>query len=538
MREYFEDYVEIVRSRLDEPDEQQLLDASNIGAELLGSGIAPEDVGEIHERAIAVISESNPELLLADSIDSTVSPLVEVLVSYGNEFRRATEEKEQAVEELRVRSLTDAETGLPSRTALIEKIKQQVDPKDGIVPFSILSVGIDRLSDLNATLGYEFGNTLVRLAGERISTTLNNDYLVARVGPDHLAVSSTSGGVTLTDQNFQQQILDAFEEPFDVEGEPVILDATIGISHFPGHGSQADLLLQRAEIAMRDAQRSQIDLATFTIGQDETAVSEIQLLAKLRHALDDESTEGGTLELHFQPKVDLVSENTVGCEALIRWTDEDGNSISPAMFIPAAERTGLQKRVDSWVMNAAAKQAFQWQQDGFNIPIALNLSARSFIDPNLVSTVESLISLWGIGVKSLELEVTETALMSDPQQAAEICRQLRERDIELSIDDFGTGHSSMAYLRDLPVTHIKIDQSFVMQMATNKENAAIVKSVIDLGSSLGKSLIAEGVEDDATSQALIELGCDVAQGWKYSKAIPADEWPQWLEKAPVASLSE
>lgn len=334
MREYFEEYVEIVKSRLAEPDEQQLLDASNIGLQLLDSGIAPEDVGEIHERAVAVIAESNPELLLAESIESTVTPLVEVLVSYGNEFRRATEEKEQAVEALRNRSLTDFESGLPSRTALIEQVEQQLSPDQEITPFSVVSVGIDRLNELNATLGYEFGKTLMMLAGVRIAALLDGDILVARVGPDHLAFCSTPSGISLSDQNFSQQIQDAFEDPFEVNGEPVILDATIGISHFPGHGSEADLLLQRAEIAMRDAQRSQLDLATFTTGQDAIAVSEIQLLTKLRQALDENSESGGTLELHYQPKVSLKTGNTVGCEALIRWTDEDGNQISPAMFIP------------------------------------------------------------------------------------------------------------------------------------------------------------------------------------------------------------
>jgi EAL domain-containing protein (putative c-di-GMP-specific phosphodiesterase class I) len=203
------------------------------------------------------------------------------------------------------------------------------------------------------------------------------------------------------------------------------------------------------------------------------------------------------------------------------------------MFIPAAERTGIQKRVDNWVMSTAARQAFEWRQMGLDIPIAINLSARSFMDPNLVSTMEALITLWGIDHGSLQLEVTETALMSDPEQASEICKQLRDLDIELSIDDFGTGQSSMAYLRDLSVTHVKIDQSFVMQMATDPGNAAIVKSVIELGSSLGKNLIAEGVEDEPTAKLLTELGCEIAQGWKYSKAIPANEWTAWLETAPM-----
>jgi EAL domain-containing protein (putative c-di-GMP-specific phosphodiesterase class I) len=284
---------------------------------------------------------------------------------------------------------------------------------------------------------------------------------------------------------------------------------------------------------MRDAQRSQRDFSTFTSGQDRDAVSEIQLLAKLRHALDADSLEGGILELHYQPKVAIQSGATVGCEALIRWTDEEGQAISPAMFIPAAERTGIQKRVDNWVMSTAARQAFEWRQMGLDIPIAINLSARSFMDPNLVSTMEALITLWGIDHGSLQLEVTETALMSDPEQASEICKQLRDLDIELSIDDFGTGQSSMAYLRDLSVTHVKIDQSFVMQMATDPGNAAIVKSVIELGSSLGKNLIAEGVEDEPTAKLLTELGCEIAQGWKYSKAIPANEWTAWLETAPM-----
>ena len=533
LREYFEHYVEIIQARLKSPDEQQLLDASEIGRQMLSSGIAPEDVGEIHERAIAQIAETNPDLLLSESIDSTVSPIVEVLVSYGNEFRRATEEKERVVEELRTRSLTDAETGLSSRTALVESLPIQFEDTGEIVPFSVISVGIDRLTELSAALGYQFGKTLVKLAGVRLSDLFIDEILVARAGPDHLAFHTKPGNTYLSDQNYGEQIQAAFENPFEVDGEPVILDATIGISHYPGHSTNSDQLLQRAEIAMRDAQRSQRDFSTFTSGQDRDAVSEIQLLAKLRHALDADSLEGGILELHYQPKVAIQSGATVGCEALIRWTDEEGQAISPAMFIPAAERTGIQKRVDNWVMSTAARQAFEWRQMGLDIPIAINLSARSFMDPNLVSTMEALITLWGIDHGSLQLEVTETALMSDPEQASEICKQLRDLDIELSIDDFGTGQSSMAYLRDLSVTHVKIDQSFVMQMATDPGNAAIVKSVIELGSSLGKNLIAEGVEDEPTAKLLTELGCEIAQGWKYSKAIPANEWTAWLETAPM-----
>ncbi|MEE8046594.1 MAG: bifunctional diguanylate cyclase/phosphodiesterase, partial [Dehalococcoidia bacterium] len=478
-------------------------------------------------------AESNPELLLSDSIESTVTPLVEVLVSYGNEFRRATEEKERAVEELRKRSLTDMETGLASRTALIESLSLQLEESAELVPFSIISVGINRLTDLNAALGYEFGKNLVMLAGERLIAMLDGKVLIARGGPDHLAFHIIPSTTYQSDQNYGLQIQEAFEDAFEIDGEPVILDATVGISHYPGHGSDPDQLLQRSEIAMREAQRTQRYLATFTSGQDEVALHEIQLLAKLRQALDETSDKGGILELHYQPKIDLKSGNTVGCEALIRWKDEEGNQIPPATFIPAAERTGLQKTVDNWVMNTAAKQAFQWRQRGLKIPIAINLSARSFNDPDLVSTIESLISLWGIDHSSLELEVTETALMSDPEQAAEICRQLRELDIDLSIDDFGTGQSSLAYLRDLNVTHVKIDQSFVMQMATDPENAAIVKAVIDLAGSLGKKLVAEGVENDQTGNALIELGCEVAQGWNYAKAMPAADWPTWLEKAPL-----
>ena len=430
LRDYFEQYVEIVQARLKSPDEQQLLDASEIGRQLLSNGIAPEDVGEIHERAIAQIAGTNPELLLSESIDSTVSPLVEVLVSYGNEFRRTTEEKELAVEELRTRSLTDAETGLSSRTALVESLQLHLDDSTEIVPLSVISVGIDRLTELNATLGYQFGKTLVMLAGVRLSELFSDEVLVARAGPDHLAFHTKPGNTYLSDQNYGEQIQAAFENPFEVDGEPVILDATIGISHYPGHGSNGDQLLQRAEIAMRDAQRAQRDLATFTAGQDRDAVNEIQLLAKLRHALDAESLEGGVLELHYQPKVSIQTGSTVGCEALIRWTDEEGQPISPAMFIPAAERTGIQKRVDNWVMTTAARQAFEWRQAGLDIPIAINLSARSFMDPKLVSTIESLITLWGIDHGSLQLEVTETALMSDPQQASEICRQLRDLEID------------------------------------------------------------------------------------------------------------
>jgi EAL domain-containing protein (putative c-di-GMP-specific phosphodiesterase class I) len=311
-----------------------------------------------------------------------------------------------------------------------------------------------------------------------------------------------------------------------VDGQRFEVGASIGVAVAPAHGADAAALLQHADVAMYVAKRGRSGYALYDADQDGHSLRRLALMGELRQTI-----AAGQLTLHYQPKVTLATGQLQGVEALVRWPHPERGLIPPAEFIPLAEQTGVIGLLTQWVLDTALRQARAWRDQGLACPVAVNLSARLLHDPSVVDTIVGLLDAWGLDADGLEIEITESAVMADPAGALAILTRLHDRGIRLSIDDFGTGYSSLAYLQRLPIDMIKIDQSFVRELATNGDDAAIARAIVDLGHTLGMGVVAEGVEDDATRARLTALGCDVAQGYYIGRPVPADQLARWVQVA-------
>jgi EAL domain-containing protein (putative c-di-GMP-specific phosphodiesterase class I) len=325
-----------------------------------------------------------------------------------------------------------------------------------------------------------------------------------------------------------QRILAALEPPLDLEGHTINIGASIGIAVYPDHGADADTLLRRADVAMYVAKRAGNGHAIYTFEQDQNSPSRLALVGELRKAIDE-----GELVLYYQPKQDFRSGRITCVEALVRWQHPQYGLMSPDRFLPIAEQTGLIRPLGLWVLNTALRQCHLWAEAGLELAVAVNVSTRNLEDPNLPAIIGGLLARWEVSPDRLVVELTESSLMTNPERAEEIVRALYELGVKISVDDFGTGYSSLAYLKRLAVGELKIDKTFVQQMAVDQNDAAIVRSTVGLGHDLGLQVVAEGVEDQHTWELLAALDCDVAQGYYLSRPLSADDLVKWLADLDV-----
>jgi EAL domain-containing protein (putative c-di-GMP-specific phosphodiesterase class I) len=305
------------------------------------------------------------------------------------------------------------------------------------------------------------------------------------------------------------------------------------VALYPEHGNDPEELLQHADIAMYVAKDTHAGFVLFDPTQDQHSPRRLALLGELRRAIDQHQ-----LLLHYQPKVDTHSGQVLGVEALVRWQHPTHGLIPPGEFIPLAERTGLIQPLTHYVLDAALGQCHQWRQAGHELSVAVNVSARRLLDLDFPDQVAATLTRWRVPARLLVVEITESTIMADPTHALEILGRLSAMGVQLSIDDFGTGYSSMAYLKNLPVHELKIDRSFVAQLTSDSRDAVIVRSTVDLGRNLGLRVVAEGVEDQATWQALAALGCDAIQGYHISRPVPPDHLINWLEHQQAAPAAQ
>jgi EAL domain-containing protein (putative c-di-GMP-specific phosphodiesterase class I) len=315
--------------------------------------------------------------------------------------------------------------------------------------------------------------------------------------------------------------------PFEVDGLTLEIGASVGMAAFPANGNDVTTLIQRADIAMYAAKESDLGYAVYDPDHDRHSTRRLALAGELRTAI-----ENGQLTLHFQPKADLRTGDLVGVEALVRWEHPELGLLGPDEFIPIAERTGSITPLTRYVLEAALSQARAWRDAGVPITVAVNLSARSFLDTQLAGEIPKLLESWDVAPSLLELEITESMIMTDPVRAKGIIDRLSSYGVSLAIDDFGTGYSSLAHLQRLPVNEIKIDKSFIVEMQRDKNAAAIVSSTIELAHSLQMRVVAEGVENAETWNELARLGCDIAQGFYISRPVSAEL--QALLESPAA----
>ena len=420
---------------------------------------------------------------------------------------------------LRDAALSDELTGLPNRALFRDRVRQAVlhSRRDGGLAATLI-MDLDRFKEVNDTLGHDKGDQLLAEVGGRLTETLRDGDTVARFGADVFAVLLPRIEDSGQAAEVAHRIAEAMQQPFVLGGVAIQVDMSIGIALSPPDGEDADTLIQRADVAMYEAKKGSAGYAFYTAERDPYSARRLAMVAELRAAIDDR-----TLDVHYQPKIDLATGEVAGVEALARWNHPELGAVTPGEFIPLAEQTGLIKPLTIAVLEAALVQARRWHEAGMELPVSVNLSVRNLVDPQLPAQVEGLLSRFGVAPGLLELELTESSIMSDPVRALEVLTKLSDMGVGLSIDDFGTGYSSLAYIKRLPVDELKIDRGFVSNMTRDRADAFIVRCAVDLGRNIGLRIVAEGVEDAETVEALRAQGCTHAQGFHFSRPAPGPE---------------
>ncbi|WMW80136.1 EAL domain-containing protein [Undibacterium cyanobacteriorum] len=445
---------------------------------------------------------------------------VHQLASAINNMAQGIAVREERISELAYR---DTLTGLANRTAFVQAIEDYLRTEKR---FSILLMDIDRFKDVNDILGHHIGDLLLKEIVRRLLEQTQGQWsMLARLGGDEFGLLVESDTPQAAIQ-LSQQIRTALDQAILLEGHQVIASGSIGIVHSPLHGQQQNALLRHAELAMYASKRSNSGYVVYDTALEAHAKQNLSLMAELRHAVEHQE-----LKLFYQPKVDLRSNTIAEVEALIRWQHPKRGIIPPDQFIPFAESTGFIATITEWVINEALRQRHQWEQMRLSLSISINISARDLLNPRLPQIFEQAMQRYQASADWITLEITESAIMTDPQSALEVLNHLHQSGFRMSIDDFGTGYSSLAYLKKLPVSELKIDKSFITDMENNHDDEVIVRSTIDLGHNMGLHVIAEGVENQATWDALRDMGCDSIQGYFVSRPLAADVLETWLQSS-------
>ncbi|HEV2347434.1 MAG TPA: bifunctional diguanylate cyclase/phosphodiesterase [Actinocrinis sp.] len=387
----------------------------------------------------------------------------------------------------------------------------------------LLLLDLDRFKEVNDTLGHLTGDQLLRVVATRLVCAVGPEDTVARLGGDEFAVLLPNVADEAEAVEIAQRLADTFSDSFPMHGITLDLEVSVGVALYPEHAEEFEQLLQRADVAMYLAKKSRSVVARYEAGRDRNTPDRLALLGDLRRAL-----EAGEVQLHYQPKVAFATGQVVGFEGLVRWQHATRGAVNPEEFVELAEQTGLMPKLTEYVVDQALAQTARWWRSGLAVPVAVNVSMRDIHWPGFVPAIQAGLLKYGVPPTALQLEITERVLLEDPQRAAATLGGLEALGVRLSLDDFGTGYSSLVLLRKIPVNEIKIDKSFVARLAHDPEDAAIVRSTVDLAHSLGLHVVAEGVEDDVTWDRLAALGCDAAQGWLLAKALPAHEATRWL----------
>jgi diguanylate cyclase (GGDEF)-like protein len=421
-------------------------------------------------------------------------------------------------------ALHDSLTGLPNRKLLIQDARARIEAADDLnLGVGLYLLDLDRFKEINDTLGHQVGDALLQLVGQRLAAVARAGDTVARLGGDEFAILVTDVGHWEGAVEVAERVRAALAEPFRHDGMSFEIEASIGIALHPNHGHDFETLLQRADVAMYVAKERSTGVEVYSSETDRHSTIRLGMLAELRNALENDE-----LELHFQPKADLRTGDVVGVEALLRWRHPERGMVPPDEFIPLAEQTGLMRAITQYVVDTALEQLSAWWRAGLRVQAAVNVCARDLYDRDFADFLRERLDHHDVPPRALMIEVTESVLMADPARAATTLLSLADVGVGVSLDDFGTGYSSLVHLKRLPVSEVKIDRSFVLRMDVNEDDAAIVRSIIDLASALGLRVVAEGVETQEAWDRLAVYGCDAAQGWYLAKAMPADIVTSWL----------
>ncbi|MGZ4272703.1 MAG: putative bifunctional diguanylate cyclase/phosphodiesterase [Solirubrobacteraceae bacterium] len=420
---------------------------------------------------------------------------------------------------------TDELTGLGNREHFSQVVEQRIAAARGAEStFAVLLMDLDRFKEINDTLGHHYGDLLLRELGPRLTSAIGDGGFVARLGGDEF-------GILLAEDTDDPAVLDVImtrlfksvSQPFMIDELSLEVGASVGVARFPKDGEDSHGLLRCADIAMYTAKEAQTDYKIYTEEQDEHSKQRLGVLSGIRHALVQDE-----IVVHYQPIIDLDDLRVRGAEGLVRWQHPEHGLIPPGAFVQTVEQTGLIGPLTRHVLERSIAECAAWRRDGRHMSVAVNLSVRNLLDRDLPKEIERLLDTYGLPPEALQLEITESMIMSDPERALATVSRLSDLGVRLSVDDFGTGYSSLANLRKMPIDELKIDRSFVSPMLRNESDLIIVRSTINLGHDLGLNVIAEGVEDSSTLERLASLGCDLAQGYHVSKPMPADVFNDWL----------
>jgi diguanylate cyclase (GGDEF)-like protein len=420
-------------------------------------------------------------------------------------------------------ALHDPLTGLPNRTLFRDRVQQAalVAARYG-GRFGVLMMDLDRFKDVNDTLGHHVGDLLLTDVAKRLNDTLRASDTIARLGGDEFGFLINRNSANEIEKTVRR-VTAALMRPVEVVGLSLPVEGSIGIALFPEHGGNVEDLLRHADTAMYEAKKTG---RSHTCYEHDDAASQdagrLTLIADLREALDRRQ-----IIVHYQPKADATGAITC-VEALARWQHPERGQIPPNDFIPLAEHTSLIKPLTLYVIDEALRQSTSWQRNGLNLDVAVDLSRRNLLDTELPKDIERLLNKHGASADTLTLEITESAIEADPLRTSATVAALAAMGIRISIDDFGTGYSSLTHITRLPISEIKIDRSFVTNMLSDNSNSVVVGSIIELARNLNLTVVAEGVEDEATSQHLCQLNCDLIQGFHMQRPLPARELEQWL----------
>ncbi|HEV2702381.1 MAG TPA: EAL domain-containing protein [Steroidobacteraceae bacterium] len=451
-----------------------------------------------------------------------------------------TQSLEAANQQLRHLATHDALTNLPNRVLLDDRLAQAIAHSDrDQEPFAVMVVDLDQFKLINDSMGHFAGDEVLSEVARRLDAAARKLDTVARIGGDEFVLIVSPSPTIEDTREFGRQLNLALQAPIRLHGADLRISASIGVAHYPVDGSTAALLLSRADAAMYCAKQfGRNNLQCYSAHMNATTIERVNLLSDLHKALSLHQ-----FRLHYQPKVDTATGDIRGAEALIRWQHPTRGLLAPDEFIPLAEECGLINDIGAWVLREACRQCKTWQAAGLPaLRIAVNVSASQFRQGGLLDLIRDALQSVQLDARCLELEMTESAVMTNPEESARILEQVSRMGVVVSVDDFGTGYSSMSYLRRFPIDKLKIDRSFIKDLMTHPDDASIVQAIISLAHGLRLKVVAEGVETAAQLQLLRSLNCDQYQGFQFCAALPADDFgamvQTWQREADAASDQE
>ena len=476
-----------------------------------------------HEAEAALLSIGRTQQLLLFATPLLFAATLVLIAMFVMKLGRSRREVERQTDHNSYQSLHDGLTGLPNRTLLRSSSAEALAQAASTgTQMALMLIDLDRFKEINDTLGHHFGDRVLEAVSQRLCAAVRSTDMVARLGGDEFAILLPHVNHVAAALEVATNIQMALVESVDAGGVSLDVDASIGIAVSGEHGDDVATLLQHADIAMYRAKEHDLGVCVYDDSQNEHSQGQLGLLGELRTALDNKE-----LILHFQPKLALKTGDFCGAEALVRWLHPTRGLIAPGSFVPAAERTAIIRPLTRYVIDAALAECRRWKGEGKDLRVAVNVSARNLLDITFPSDVFYLLSKWSLPPSCLMLEVTESAIMVEPAKAEAMLSRFADLGIELAIDDFGAGYTSLAHLRTLPVQELKIDQSLVGRMAVSAKDALIVRALIDLAHNLGLRAVAEGVDDACTLDRLTLMGCDIAQGFHIAHPMSGTELSQW-----------